>query len=96
MPIAVITGASQGLGRATAHALASRGWTLVVTARREGDLAAAMQGLARVTTVPGDVTDPEHRAQVAAAVARLGGLDLLVNNASPRPQPTAHAGLPAR
>ncbi len=90
MPIAVITGASQGLGRATAHALASRGWTLVVTARREGDLAAAMQGLARVTTVPGDVTDPEHRAQVAAAVARLGGLDLLVNNASrlgPSPQP---------
>ncbi len=90
MPTAVITGASMGLGRATAHALAGRGWSLVVDARRPGPLTAAMCGLAGVTELPGDVTDPAHRVKLAAEVHRLGRLDLLVNNASrlgPSPQP---------
>jgi NAD(P)-dependent dehydrogenase (short-subunit alcohol dehydrogenase family) len=79
-----------GLGRATAHALAGRGWSLVVDARRPGPLASAMRGLAGVTELPGDVTDPAHRVNLAAEVHRLGRLDLLVNNASrlgPSPQP---------
>jgi NAD(P)-dependent dehydrogenase (short-subunit alcohol dehydrogenase family) len=91
MPLALVTGASRGLGRAAARALAERGWSLVVDARRAGDLADALRGLADVVAVPGDVTDPGHRAAIAAAASRTGRLDLLVNNASrlgPSPRPS--------
>ncbi len=90
MPTAVITGASQGLGRAMARALAGRGWSLIVDARHPGPLNAAVGGLEAVTAIPGDVTDPGHRGAIAAAIAPGGHLDLLVNNASrlgPSPQP---------
>src|SRR5216684_3269851 len=90
MPTAVITGASQGLGRALARELAERGWSLIVDARQADQLASAVAGLAGVTAIPGDVTDPAHRAAIAAAVAPAGRLDVLVNNASrlgPSPQP---------
>src|SRR4029079_18114662 len=87
-PAAVITGASRGLGRALAHALADRGWQLVVDARHPGDLAAVLPD---AVVVAGDVTDPRHRDALAAAVDALGRLDLLVNNASdlgPSPLPS--------
>ena len=90
MPTAVITGASAGLGRATAHALTRLGWSLIVDGRRDGALAAAARGLPGVTALAGDVTDPGHRARLAAAATPAGRLDLLVNNASrlgPSPQP---------
>jgi NAD(P)-dependent dehydrogenase (short-subunit alcohol dehydrogenase family) len=90
MPVALITGASRGLGRAIAHALARRGWSLIVDARRADDLTDAMRGIADVVAVPGDVTDPGHRARLAEVVGRTGRLDVLVNNASrlgPSPQP---------
>jgi NAD(P)-dependent dehydrogenase (short-subunit alcohol dehydrogenase family) len=86
-PTALITGASKGLGRALAGALAARGWRLVADARAPGSLAA---DLPDAVVVPGDVTEPAHRAALAAAVGRLGRLDLLVNNASdlgPSPLP---------
>lgn len=81
MPVAVITGASRGLGAALAHALDARGWELVVDARDADALAAAV-GSSTAHAVPGDVTDPAHREALADAAARLGGADLLVNNAS--------------
>ncbi|MDG9715027.1 SDR family NAD(P)-dependent oxidoreductase [Streptomyces sp. DH24] len=86
MPVAIITGASKGLGLALAEALAGRGWDLVLDARDPVPLAEAA-GLVsargtRVTALPGDVTDAGHRAELVAAAWRLGGVDLLVHNAS--------------
>lgn len=91
MPTALITGASRGLGHALARSLAARGWRLVLDARDPRRLHRAVDRLGAVTdvtTVPGDVTDPAHRRELAGAVA--GGLDLLVHNASalgPSPLP---------
>ncbi|MEV5440344.1 SDR family NAD(P)-dependent oxidoreductase [Streptomyces sp. NPDC052682] len=86
MPVAIITGASKGLGRALAEALAARGWDLVLDARGTGVLREAAAELTaygtRVTPLPGDVTDPGHRSELVAAAWRLGGVDLLVHNAS--------------
>ncbi len=81
MPVAVITGASRGLGAALAHALDTRGWDLVVDARDADALAVAV-GTSTTCAVPGDVADPAHRQALVDAAARLGGADLLVNNAS--------------
>jgi NAD(P)-dependent dehydrogenase (short-subunit alcohol dehydrogenase family) len=95
MPVAIITGASRGLGRALAAELAGRGWHLVLDGRDAEALRAAAADLERtadrsgggghpgvVRAVPGDVTDPAHRTALVAAASGLGGVDLLVNNAS--------------
>lgn len=85
MPTAVVTGASQGFGLALTARLVDRGWAVVVNARDEARLHAAVGALATprvVVTVPGDVTDPAHRSELVAAAEDLGGLDLLVHNAS--------------
>ncbi len=80
MPVAIITGASRGLGLALARGLAEAGWQLVVDARDATALKSAVSDLSAVV-VPGDVTDPAHRAALVDAAAELGGVDLLVNNA---------------
>ncbi|MEU6817621.1 SDR family NAD(P)-dependent oxidoreductase [Streptomyces sp. NPDC046860] len=86
MPVAIVTGASKGLGRALAGALAARGWDLVLDARGEDALGVAAREAAgygvRVVALAGDVTDGAHRAALVAAARGLGGVDLLVNNAS--------------
>src|SRR4029077_13912519 len=80
-PTALITGASRGLGRAVAAGLARAGFDLIIDARDAAALDAAAGALraagATVTAVPGDVTDPAHRAALLAVCA--GRLDLLVN-----------------
>lgn len=88
---AIITGASRGLGLALAHGLAAQGWRLVIDGRDPDALAEAAAGIPYdVTALAGDVTDPAHRAALVAAADRLGGADLVVNNAGilgPSPQP---------
>ncbi len=92
MPLALITGASRGLGLALARALADRGWALVIDARHIGDLDAVARELGErteVAAVAGDVADPDHRRALLLAAGDT--IDLLVNNASvlgPSPQPT--------
>ena len=84
--VALITGASRGLGAELAGFLAKRGYNLVLTARGSGALEATAQPLeeygSRIVALSGDVSDPEHRSRLAEAAKSLGGLDLLVNNAS--------------
>lgn len=93
MPVAIITGASRGFGRALARALTNEGWNLVIDARDPQALRSSTEALGQsavVRAVPGDVADGAHRAALVAAAAELGGIDLLVNNASvlgPSPQP---------
>ena len=81
--VAIITGASQGLGEALASALAAADWAVVVDARRAERLAAAIETMpGEVLAISGDVADPAHRRALVAAAAELGPIDLLVNNAS--------------
>jgi NAD(P)-dependent dehydrogenase (short-subunit alcohol dehydrogenase family) len=83
-PVAVITGASEGLGRALALELAGRGWSLVVDARDADRLARATAELpgGPHPAVAGDVADPAHRRELVDVAGELGGARLLVNNAS--------------
>ncbi len=90
-PTALITGASRGLGLALAAGLAREGFDLIIDARdpaaldasagalRTAGPAAQRPGSRAVTVIPGDITDPAHRAALIAAAGDR--LDLLVNNA---------------
>jgi NAD(P)-dependent dehydrogenase (short-subunit alcohol dehydrogenase family) len=84
--VGIVTGASRGLGRVVAGVLAAHGHDLVIGARTEAALGLAAAGLreggAAVVAAAGDITDPAVRRRMIDAAAELGGLDLLVNNAS--------------
>ena len=89
--LALVTGASRGLGRALAETLVGRGWRVIADAR---DGAALREWLAPLgeaaTAVPGDIADPAHRAELARRAAAHGRLDLLVASAGalgPSPLP---------
>ena len=83
---AVVTGASKGIGRGIAIALARDGWDVVVNyssnegaAKETADLVATAGS--RAVVVGGDVTDPETSTRLAEAASELGTLEAWVNNA---------------
>ena len=84
---AVVTGASRGLGKAFATALAQAGADVAVVARTESDITAAASAMAKATgrkivPITADVTQrADTERMIAEADTALGGLDILVNNA---------------
>lgn len=95
--IALITGASKGLGKTLAQFLAQQYDTLILTARGRHTLQTTVNELkstgstANIIAIPGNVADAEHRRRLVDAARQAGGLHLLVNNAStlgPTPMPT--------
>jgi NAD(P)-dependent dehydrogenase (short-subunit alcohol dehydrogenase family) len=97
MSVAIVTGASQGLGKALARGLVGDGWSVVLDARHGPELERVAAGLevrlapgADVVAVTGDVTEPGHRRRLVDTARSLGSLDLVVNNAGglgPSPLP---------
>jgi NAD(P)-dependent dehydrogenase (short-subunit alcohol dehydrogenase family) len=93
--VALVTGASRGLGATVAGFLAREGFHLLATGRNAAALHTAADRWraerGTVEAVVGDVIEPAHRAALRKRVAALGRLDLLINNASelgPSPLPT--------
>ena len=84
--VAIVTGASRGLGEVIARVLAERGHDLVIGARDHAALDRARERLTesrrRVVAIAGDITDDAVRRRWVDAARELGGLDVLVNNAS--------------
>jgi 3-oxoacyl-[acyl-carrier protein] reductase len=81
--VAIVTGASRGIGRAIAETLAAEGMKLVLAARSREPMEALAKSLPAESLVQAvDLRDPAVPAQVvAAAKAKFGGIDLVVNNA---------------
>lgn len=86
--VAVVTGASRGIGLGIAQRLVAEGANVVVTARKAGPLgdAVALLGADRAVGVAGNSADPDHQDEVlATARERFGGVTCLVNNTGINP-----------
>lgn len=82
--IALVTGAGSGIGRALALNLAFEGARVILVGRREAALEATRKMFPVMSSgivIPADITDEASRERLVAAVAGLGRLDLLINNA---------------
>ena len=75
-----ITGASTGLGKATAQLFQNKGWKVIATMRNP-DAAAELASLENVTVLPLDVTNPEQIRTTVNQALELGDIDLVYNNA---------------
>ena len=89
--VAIVTGASRGLGLVITRALVERGYAVVINARhrealhqaaRSAATADGRSGGGEVVAVDGDITESATRERLIAAARERGGLDILVNNAS--------------
>jgi NAD(P)-dependent dehydrogenase (short-subunit alcohol dehydrogenase family) len=88
--VAVVTGASSGLGEGFARTLSAAGATVVAAARRADRLASLAADVPRLVPVECDVTEAEDRARLVAAASEInGGIDVLVNNAGRAGPPDA-------
>ncbi len=85
--VAIVTGASRGIGLAVAERIVAEGGSVTITGRNPEPLDAAAAGLGeRALAVAGRADDPEHQQDtVARTVARFGSLDVLVNNTGINP-----------
>jgi NAD(P)-dependent dehydrogenase (short-subunit alcohol dehydrogenase family) len=79
--LAVVTGASRGLGLAIAEALSERGFHLILTARDQRALDRLAARLPNSTAVACEIRDPQSVARLADVVGRRKRLDVLINNA---------------
>lgn len=75
-----ITGASTGLGHATARLFAEKGWKVIATMRQPAS-ATALTALPNTILLPLDVTDPQQISQTVATAIGMGDIDLVFNNA---------------
>ncbi|WP_062430265.1 SDR family NAD(P)-dependent oxidoreductase [Herbidospora daliensis] len=80
--IALVTGGTSGIGEGIARRFAAEGATVVLTGRRADLGQRIAREIGTATFVPGDLTSPDTRKALVAAVETLGGLDVLVNNAA--------------
>jgi len=94
MRTALVTGATRGLGYALARGLAARGWNLIIDGRNPRQLRSVRDELAELThvaAIAGDVTDDQHRRELAILARGHAGLDAVINNAGalgPSPLPS--------